>query len=104
VPLQVRPTRRKPASRPRGVVARSLQLPRRPRVAGQEAEAMARQMKAEREKRANILEAEGFRQAAIRWFAAVGFAPIGLGFLWVLWQAEKRGWHDFAARTWVIHE
>jgi uncharacterized RDD family membrane protein YckC len=45
-----------------------------------------------------------FRQAAIRWFAAVGFAPIGLGFLWVLWQAEKRGWHDFAARTWVIHE
>src|SRR5690606_35619398 len=28
-------------------------------------EAMARQMKAEREKRANILEAEGFRQAAI---------------------------------------
>jgi len=45
-----------------------------------------------------------FRQAAIRWFAAVGFAPIGLGFLWVLWQAEKRAWHDFAARTWVIHE
>ena len=45
-----------------------------------------------------------FRQAALRWFAAVGFAPIGLGFLWVLWQAEKRGWHDFVARTWVIHE
>ncbi len=45
-----------------------------------------------------------FRQAALRWFAAVGFAPVGLGFLWVLWQAEKRGWHDFVARTWVIHE
>jgi len=44
------------------------------------------------------------RQAAIRWFAAVGFAPVGIGFLWVLWQAEKRGWHDFVARTWVIHE
>jgi regulator of protease activity HflC (stomatin/prohibitin superfamily) len=29
-------------------------------------DAMARQMKAEREKRANILEAEGFREAAIR--------------------------------------
>src|SRR3546814_19207565 len=28
-------------------------------------DAMAKQMKAEREKRANILEAEGFRQAAI---------------------------------------
>jgi uncharacterized RDD family membrane protein YckC len=45
-----------------------------------------------------------FRQAALRWFAAVGFAPIGIGFLWVLWQSEKRGWHDFVARTWVIHE
>ncbi len=45
-----------------------------------------------------------FRQAALRWFAAVGFAPIGIGFLWVLWQAEKRGWHDFVAHTWVIHE
>jgi len=49
-------------------------------------------------------EPPSFRQAAIRWFAEIGFAPIGLGLLWVLWQAEKRGWHDFAARTWVIHE
>jgi uncharacterized RDD family membrane protein YckC len=45
-----------------------------------------------------------FRQALVRWFAAVGFAPVGIGFLWVLWQEEKRGWHDFVARTWVIHE
>ena len=45
-----------------------------------------------------------FRQAALRWLAAVGFAPIGLGFLWVLWQPEKRGWHDFVARTWVVRE
>jgi len=45
-----------------------------------------------------------FRQAAVRWLAAVGFAPIGLGFLWVLWQSEKRGWHDFVARTWVVRE
>ena len=45
-----------------------------------------------------------FRQAALRWLAAVGFAPIGLGFLWVLWQSEKRGWHDFVARTWVVRE
>jgi uncharacterized RDD family membrane protein YckC len=45
-----------------------------------------------------------FRQAALRWLAAVGFAPIGLGFLWVLWQSEKRAWHDFVARTWVVRE
>lgn len=45
-----------------------------------------------------------FRQAALRWLAAVGFAPIGLGFLWVLWQSEKRGWHDIVARTWVVRE
>lgn len=44
------------------------------------------------------------RQAARRWFAVVGFAPIGLGFLWVMWQAEKRGWHDIVARTWVVRE
>ena len=44
------------------------------------------------------------RQAALRWFAAVGFAPIGLGFLWAIWQSEKRGWHDFVARTWVMRE
>lgn len=44
------------------------------------------------------------RQAAIRWIAAVGFAPIGIGFLWVLWQSEKRGWHDIVARTWVVRD
>jgi len=44
------------------------------------------------------------RQAAIRWLAAVGFAPMGIGFLWVLWQSEKRGWHDIVARTWVVRE
>jgi uncharacterized RDD family membrane protein YckC len=45
-----------------------------------------------------------FRQAFVRWLAAVGFAPIGLGFLWVLWSREKRAWHDILARTWVIRE
>ena len=29
---------------------------------------------------------------------------VSAGFLWVLWQGEKRGWHDFVARTWVVHE
>jgi uncharacterized RDD family membrane protein YckC len=45
-----------------------------------------------------------FRQAFVRWLAAAGFAPIGLGFLWVLWSREKRAWHDILARTWVIRE
>ena len=27
-----------------------------------------------------------------------------LGFLWVLFQPEKRTWHDLAAGTWVIKE
>jgi len=44
------------------------------------------------------------RQATIRWLAAVGFAPVAIGFLWVLWQSEKRGWHDIVARTWVVRE
>lgn len=31
-------------------------------------------------------------------------AFLGLGFLWVLFNREKRGWHDLLARTWVIRE
>jgi len=34
--------------------------------------------------------------------AIVGFAPIALSFLWVLWSREKRAWHDYLAGTWVI--
>ncbi len=43
-------------------------------------------------------------QAFLRWLAAVGFAPILLGFLWVIWSREKRAWHDIIAQTWVIRE
>lgn len=43
-------------------------------------------------------------QALLRWLAAVGFAPILLGFLWVIWSREKRAWHDIVAQTWVIRE
>jgi uncharacterized RDD family membrane protein YckC len=45
-----------------------------------------------------------YKQAFLRWIGMVGFAPIGLGFLWVIWNREKRGWHDFLARTWVIRD
>jgi uncharacterized RDD family membrane protein YckC len=44
------------------------------------------------------------RQAFLRWLAAVGFAPILLGFLWVIWSREKRAWHDIIAQTWVIRD
>jgi uncharacterized RDD family membrane protein YckC len=43
-----------------------------------------------------------FRRAFLRWVATVGFAPLALSFLWVLWSREKRAWHDYLAGTWVI--
>ena len=45
-----------------------------------------------------------YLQAMVRWVGAVLFAPLLLGFLWILWSREKRGWHDLLARTWVIRE
>ena len=46
----------------------------------------------------------GYRRACFRWIATVVFAPLLLGFLWVLWSREKRAWHDYLAGTWVIRE
>jgi uncharacterized RDD family membrane protein YckC len=34
----------------------------------------------------------------------LGVASIGLGILWIVWSREKRAWHDFLARTWVVRE
>jgi uncharacterized RDD family membrane protein YckC/ribosomal protein S27AE len=47
-----------------------------------------------------------YRQALVRWIGTVGLgcASLGLGFLWVLWSREKRGWHDLLAHTWVIRD
>jgi uncharacterized RDD family membrane protein YckC len=47
-----------------------------------------------------------YRRALLRWLGTVGFgvASIGLSLLWILWSREKRGWHDFLARTWVIRD
>jgi uncharacterized RDD family membrane protein YckC len=45
-----------------------------------------------------------YRRAFLRWLALIGFAPVLLGFLWILWSREKRGWHDLLARTWVIRD
>ena len=46
----------------------------------------------------------GYLRAFSRFLAAVLSAPLLLGFLWILWSREKRGWHDFLVRTWVIRE
>jgi len=47
-----------------------------------------------------------YRRALLRWIGMLGLgcATIGLSFLWILWSGEKRAWHDFLARTWVIRE
>ncbi len=45
-----------------------------------------------------------YSRALLRWLVMVAFAPLGLGFLWVIWDAEKRGWHDHLAQTRVIRE
>ena len=43
-----------------------------------------------------------YGRALLRWFATWVSAIFGLGFLWVLFSREKRGWHDLLAGTWVI--
>lgn len=45
-----------------------------------------------------------YSRAFLRFFVMMIFAPLGLGFLWILWSPEKRGWHDYLARTWVIRD
>lgn len=43
-----------------------------------------------------------YRRAFVRCLAMAIFAPLLIGWLWVLWSREKRAWHDFLAHTWVI--
>lgn len=41
-----------------------------------------------------------YRQASIRFFAAIlSWLPLGLGFLWQLWDDEKLAWHDRISGT-----
>jgi len=44
----------------------------------------------------------GYGRAFLRWVATVVTAPLVIGFLWIFWSSEKRGWHDFLAGTWVM--
>jgi uncharacterized RDD family membrane protein YckC len=34
----------------------------------------------------------------------VAALPLGLGFLWVLWDPRRQGWHDKMARTLVVRD
>jgi uncharacterized RDD family membrane protein YckC len=42
--------------------------------------------------------------ASLRFFAAlVSLLPLGLGFLWQLWDPEKLTWHDRASKTRLVY-
>jgi uncharacterized RDD family membrane protein YckC len=45
-----------------------------------------------------------YKQAALRWVSELLLAPFIIGILWSIWSREKRTWHDYLARTWVIKE
>ncbi|WP_186775003.1 RDD family protein [Allorhodopirellula solitaria] len=32
----------------------------------------------------------------------LSYIPLGLGFLWMIWSKQKRGWHDMLAKTLVM--
>jgi uncharacterized RDD family membrane protein YckC len=44
-----------------------------------------------------------FSQALLRYFGAlIGFAALGLGYLWIIIDAEKRAWPDLISDTRVL--
>jgi len=47
-----------------------------------------------------------YGRALLRWIATIGFGLLsfGVSLLWIIWSRDKRGWHDYLARTWVIRE
>lgn len=45
-----------------------------------------------------------YGRAFLRWVGTMICIFFGLGFLWILCNKERRGWHDLLARTWVVRE
>ena len=43
-----------------------------------------------------------YPQAMLRWLGYALSAPLALGFVWIVVNKEKRAWHDFLSRTWVV--
>jgi uncharacterized RDD family membrane protein YckC len=42
--------------------------------------------------------------ASLRFFAAlISLLPLGLGFLWQIWDPEKLTWHDRISKTRLVH-
>lgn len=57
--------------------------------------------------RIRLFSADGkpvsFRQALVRYLVAIlSLAALGLGFLWVLFDPQKRAWHDLASGTRLV--
>ncbi|BAO45128.1 RDD family protein [Thiolapillus brandeum] len=57
--------------------------------------------------RMRLFSADGakvsLKQALIRYAVAiVSLAAAGLGFLWILWDKDKRAWHDMASGTRLV--
>ncbi len=49
-------------------------------------------------------ERVGFGAATIRFFAALlSWLPLGLGFLWQLWDKDKLTWHDRLSGTRIVY-
>lgn len=45
----------------------------------------------------------GVANAIVRLFGyLVNFMILGVGFLWIIWDKNKQGWHDKFARTYVV--
>lgn len=50
-------------------------------------------------------QAVGVLQAILRYLGYfVSALPLGLGFLWILWDKRKQGFHDKIAKTLVVRE
>jgi len=43
-----------------------------------------------------------YKRAALRWVLGLLLAPLVVSWLWIIWDREKRAWHDYLARTWVV--
>lgn len=54
-----------------------------------------------------LVKADGsrftYKNAVVRyWTWMVGMASLGLGYFWIAWDENKRGWNDLASKTLVI--
>lgn len=58
--------------------------------------------------RTRLVKADGkaftYKDAFVRyWVWMIGVACLGIGYFWIAWHKQKRGWNDLAAHTYVVH-